>query len=123
MPKKILIIEDEPALVDALSSLLRARDLEVSGAFDGVSGITKAKVEKPDLIILDLNMPLMNGFKLAEMLRADSDTKKIPIIVISGVPKEDLQSKFSKIRAVDFISKPFNSSELVKKVEKALMLK
>ena len=120
MRKKILIIEDEVDLVNTLSSLLQASGFVPIRALDGATGLAKAKVDKPDLIILDMKMPVMDGFELSKRLKGDSDTRHIPLIVISGMANDDLQLMVSDIKAADYITKPFDTVGLIKKIKKAL---
>ena len=120
MAKRILIIEDEMDLSNTLLALLQSYGFEALRAFDGTSGLVKAKMNKPDLIILDLKMPVMDGVKLAKMLKSDRNTKDIPIIVVSDVAKDDLQLMVSEIGAADYITKPFAVEELIKKIKELI---
>ena len=120
MAKKILIIDDEQDLVTMLSFRLQANGFEVLSALDGPSGIEKAKTDKPDLIILDLMMPGMNGYEVAKELKANNNTSNIPVIVFTAAVTPDLNQKVCKIQAADYITKPFEPKELVEKVKRAL---
>ena len=83
--KKILFIEDEPALQKTLSAIFTKEGLEVIEASDGEIGLRLAKEKKPDLILLDLIIPKMNGFDLLKTLKKDPETAPIPIIVLSNL--------------------------------------
>ena len=120
MPKKILIIEDEKDFVDTLSFSLKSYGFEVADALDGVSGIEKAKTEKPDLIILDLMMPGMDGYEVAKRLKADDSTSRIPIIVLTAAVSPDLEQKVFQLHATDCVTKPCDLEELIDKIKKAL---
>ena len=118
--KKILVIDDEPELVKAVEIRLRASGYEVEAAYDGPSGINKAKETKPDLILLDIIMPGMNGYQVAEKLMADPD---IRIIVFSASGERDLERKCRKLGITDFIAKPFEIHDLLTIINKCLVKK
>ncbi len=120
MPKKILVIDDENDLVEMLSFRLEAAGFEMIGASDGLTGIEKAKNDKPDLILLDLMMPDMDGFAVADKLREDEGTKAIPILLFTAAVSKDLAEKVARLGAVDCITKPFEPAELLKKVRNVL---
>ena len=81
---KLLIVDDEKDLVETLTFRLEANDYEVIKAFDGQDGLDKAKKEKPDLIILDLMLPKMDGYKVCGLLKADARYSKVPIILFTA---------------------------------------
>ncbi len=84
MPKKILIIDDEPHLVKIFESRLKANGYDVVYAFDGQEGLDKAKQEKPDLIILDHRMPKLDGYEVYKILRSDAAYPNIPIVMLTA---------------------------------------
>ena len=120
MAKKILIIDDERDLAEMISFRLEANGFEVSSALGGPSGIEKANTFKPDLIILDLMMPGMDGYEAAKRLKADVHTSKIPIIILTAAVSPELEQRVRSISAADCITKPFEPKDLVEKVKKAL---
>ncbi|MFH0772275.1 MAG: response regulator [Candidatus Omnitrophota bacterium] len=120
MNKKILIIDDEADFADTLSFSLESNGFAVVSAPDGPSGIEKLKSEKPDLIILDLMMPGMDGYEVAKRLKADNATSKIPIIVLTASVTPDLKQKVCSIQAIDCVTKPCDLEDLVDKIKKAL---
>lgn len=120
MAKKILIIDDEPDLVDMLSFRLEAHGFGVVSALNGPTGLEKAKSDKPDLILLDLMMPGMDGFQVAKRLKGDPNTAGIPIIVFTAAVNPELSQRVSEIHALDYITKPFESKDLLEKVKKVL---
>lgn len=122
MAKKVLIIDDEKDLVDTLAFRLKANGFEVSAAFDGSAGVEKAKKENPDLIILDLMMPVMDGLEAAKRLKADTVTAMIPIIVLTAAVTPDLNKRVSSVAAVACVTKPFEPEELISEIKKALRL-
>ncbi len=120
MAKKILIIDDERDFVETVSFALEADGFLVSNAADGPAGITKAKAELPDLIILDLMMPGMDGYEVARRLKSDSLVSEIPILVLTAAVTKDLSQKIRETQAVDYLTKPCDLEELIKKVKSVL---
>ncbi len=120
MPKKILIIDDERDFVETISFALKVDGFLVSDAPDGPAGITKAMSEKPDLIILDLMMPGMDGYEVAGRLKGNTEISKIPIIILTATVTKDLGWKIRKIRAAACLTKPCDLEELIKKVKSVL---
>lgn len=120
MAKKILIIDDEQDFVDTLSFSLKSHGFEVFCVPDGPSGIEKSKSEKPDLIVLDLMMPDMDGYEVAKRLKADNSTSHIPIIVLTAAVTPNLNQKIWQIQAIDCITKPCDLDDLTDKIKKAL---
>ncbi len=118
--KKILIADDDPDIVELLTSRLRANGYEVVGAHNGVWVVVKAIKENPDLIILDINMPSGNGVSVFEQLKKHTDTFFTPVIFITGYPSFKIRDRVIEMGADGFISKPFDANELLFKVEEAL---
>ncbi|MCX7919655.1 MAG: response regulator [bacterium] len=89
MGNKILIVDDDASFIEAISTLLEAKDYQVISADNGQDGYQRAKSEKPDLILLDVMMThKTEGFDIARSLKADSDTKDIPVVMITGIRRE-----------------------------------
>jgi DNA-binding response OmpR family regulator len=120
MPKKILIVDDELNVVRVIAARLKASNYDVVSASDGLYAVQKAHQEKPDLIILDIRMPVGGGRGVFENLRMTSDTMMIPVIFITAFADDDLKRTLLEMGAVDFVTKPFNADELLEKVKKAL---
>ena len=118
--KKILVVEDEPNIIKLISFILKSSGYEVVEAEIGAEGIKKAKSEKPDMIILDVMMPKMDGFEVAKKLKADSATRNIPILMLSS--KAQFEDKMKGIDSgdTDYITKPFDKEDLVQKVKECL---
>jgi len=117
---KILIVDDEPAIVEALSLRLGANGYEVISAADGVEGLQKARTEKPDLIILDIMLPKMDGLKVCRMLKFDEKHGSIPIILLTAkVQQLDLEQG-KEAGADAYMTKPFRSDELLAKIKELL---
>lgn len=115
--KKILIVDDDPLLREMLSTRLKAEGYDVIQAGDGAEGLEKAKKEKPDLIILDVALPQMNGYEVCGTLKSEPEYSKIPVILFSA--KEDIQLA-EKVGADAYIIKPFGSKVLLKKVKELI---
>jgi DNA-binding response OmpR family regulator len=117
MAYKILVADDEPAIVQLLASRLKANNYSVVVAYDGVQAVNMAHIEKPDLIILDIKMPAGTGVTVYENLKMSVNTATIPVIFITAYPNEDIEEKVLKMGAKYFISKPFDSEDLLDKVK------
>ena len=118
--KKILVIDDQPGNVILLQDRLIREGFHVLTAYDGMSGIDRAKTEQPDLIILDVMMPGIDGFETSRQLSSSKETSHIPIIMVTALnSSEDTQKGFD-CGATDYIKKPFNKIELLSRVKAAL---
>jgi DNA-binding response OmpR family regulator len=118
--KKILLIEDEPDQVTMLKIRLEANGFKVISATDGGIGIKKAYAEKPDIILLDLLLPNIDGFHVCKCLKEDNKTSAIPIIIVTGSDMKNIERVCEECGADDFLRKPYESRELVKKATKLL---
>ncbi|TYQ16746.1 UNVERIFIED_CONTAM: response regulator receiver modulated diguanylate cyclase [Acetivibrio alkalicellulosi] len=118
--KKILIIDDTEFMTKLISDILKSADYEVITASNGAQGIQKVREEKPDLVILDVVMPGMDGFEVCKMLRDDESNNLMPIIMLTAHDNEDDKLEGLEIGADDYIIKPFNSRELVSRVRNTL---
>ena len=115
--KKILIIEDDKNLVRLLKDALPKNRYEVLLAIDGQEGLSKAKKGKPDLIILDILLPGKSGFDVLEEVKSDSDTKKIPVLILSNLGQEQEIQIGMNLGAADYLIKAdFTINDVVKKV-------
>jgi len=120
MKKKVLVVDDETQIVRLLSLRLQANNYEVALAYDGYQCIQMARIEKPDLILLDIKMPMGGGVKAFENLRADKLTEKIPVIFITAYPTSEVKKQVLEMGAEGFISKPFDSEELMSKIRSTI---
>ncbi len=118
--KKILIVDDEEDLVATVSFRLEANGYKVVTAFNGIDALAKVKAEKPDLILLDVMMPELDGFETAARLKSDSKTLAIPIIMLTAKSERESTEKALDAGAVDYITKPFNPVVLLNKIKSAL---
>ncbi|MBN3039113.1 MAG: response regulator [Candidatus Omnitrophica bacterium] len=120
MPKKILVVDDEPHIVKLVESRLKANGYEVITAFDGKMALDIAHKEKPDLIILDLMLPQMDGYKVCGLLKRDTNYIDVPIILFSARAQEEDVKLGQEVGADAYITKPFKPDELLGKIEKLL---
>jgi DNA-binding response OmpR family regulator len=120
MPKKILIADDDQDVVSFLASILKANKYEVVVAFDGMQTIAVAHNEKPDLILLDIMMPVRSGINIFENLKMSALTAITPVIFLTGVANPEIKQKALEMGAEDYIVKPFETEYLLRKVRKAL---
>lgn len=118
--EKILVIDDEPELVKAITIRFKASGYEVIPAFDGQEGVDKAGEIKPDLILLDIVMPKMDGYEVCKKLKGDPETKEIPIIIFTASGQRDLERRCLVVGAKGVIMKPFEATELLELVNKLL---
>ncbi len=120
MAKKILIIDDEANLVVLLESRLKMHGYEVLTAFDGQSGLEMAKKYKPNLIILDLMLPKIDGHKVCGLLKNDTRYAKIPIILFTARAQDSDRQMAKELGADAYITKPFEPKVLLSKIEELL---
>jgi two-component system alkaline phosphatase synthesis response regulator PhoP len=123
MEKKILVIEDDPATSRLVDYSLRHEGYQVIAAFNGLEGIRKAKTEAPDLVILDVMLPGMDGFEICHQLRADPATAQLPILMFSAKAQDVDKNTGLKVGADDYLAKPAAPAEIVKRVGKLLTRK
>lgn len=115
--KRILIIEDEKQLVEMLTMRLEKEGYDVISAHDGKSGLEKARSEKPDLIILDLMLPIMDGYRVCAFLKKDSRYSKIPILMFTAKAQDSDRELGMEMGADAYISKPFDAPVLLAKIK------
>jgi len=120
MRKKILVVDDDPELVELVSFNLKQAGYAVGTAENGVEALKKARSLMPDLILLDVMMPELDGFAVCEILRRDSATATIPIIMLTALSSELGRMAGLGSGATDFLSKPFSPRLLVERVENLL---
>ncbi|MFA6358234.1 MAG: response regulator [Candidatus Omnitrophota bacterium] len=118
--KKILVVDDELDLVVMLSMRLEANEYQVSTAFDGQDALDKARTEKPDLIILDLMLPKIDGYKVCRMLKFDEKYKYIPIILFTARTQESDIKLGQEVGADAYLTKPFEPQVLLEKIKELI---
>ena len=121
MPKKILIIEDDRFLRELMSRKLLSLQFDVAVAVDGEEGLEKIKSEMPDVVLLDLILPGINGFEVLENAKKNPATAKIPVIILSNLGQSEDIKKGLKLGAEDFLVKAhFTPQEIVNKLKSIL---
>ena len=116
----ILIVDDSPTETHVLTSMLEKNGHTVSTASSGEEGVEKAKAEKPDLILMDVVMPGMNGFQAARQITTEPDTESIPIIIVSTKDQETDKMWGLRQGAKDYVTKPADEKELIDKINALL---
>ena len=117
--KFILCIEDEPEMIDLIRLILERRGFNVQGAAGGMEGIKKVRELHPDLVLLDLMMPDMDGWEVYQQMKADESTRNIPVIVVTAKAQSiDKVLGLHIAKVDDYIAKPFSPQELLASVEK-----
>ena len=121
MKKKILVVDDTSINIEIILELLDD-DYNVMAAIDGKTALEIAKEDKPDLILLDILMPIMDGYEICKILKSQESTKNIPIMFITSKTDENSIEKAYDVGGIDFITKPFKPKELLAKVSRELKL-
>jgi DNA-binding response OmpR family regulator len=122
-PKKILLIDDELDVLRTSVILLEMAGFKVVTATDGIDGLRKARAENPDLIILDVMLPNLDGYKICRILKFDEKYKQIPIIMLTARAQESDKKMSKEVCADVHITKPFSPDELIKKIHELLKAK
>ena len=117
MRKKILVVDDEDDILHFLELVLREKGYDVATAAGGHEALTKAQIERPNLILLDIMMPQMDGWEVLKLLRVDEDTAAIPVAMLSARTEAKDRVQGLQEGAVDYICKPFSLQELLTKIE------
>ena len=118
--KKILLVDDEQDMIYAVQMQLEASNFKVLTAMDGQEGLDKARAEKPDLIILDLMLPRIDGYKVCRMLKFDEKYKKIPVIIYTARAQEADEKLGYEVGADAYMTKPFDPRKLLAKINELL---
>jgi len=117
---RILVVDDEIYIVHILDFSLGMEGYEVVTALDGEQALEKARAEKPDLIVLDIMMPKLDGYETCKRLKADATTKDIPVILLSAKGRNVDQKVGFEVGADDYITKPFSPRKLVERINAIL---
>jgi len=120
MSKKVLIADDEPNIVISLEFLLRREGFEVLVAVDGEEALAAAREHKPDLVLLDVMMPRLNGFDVCQALRADREFDGMRIVMLTAKGRDTEISKGLGLGADAYVTKPFSTKDLVSQVRSLL---
>lgn len=122
---KILVVDDEPDMVEMIKTALESASHRVVAAYNGQEGIEKARKEKPDAIILDIMMPVKDGFIACKELKEDPLCKNIPVLILSAMNEHFAHTRYAKsmgleLDAEDYIDKPIDPKLLLARVDKLL---
>ena len=117
---RILVVDDEIYIVHILDFSLGMEGYEVITALDGEQALEKARTEKPDLIVLDIMMPKLDGYETCKILKAEAETKDIPVILLSAKGRNVDQKIGFEVGADDYITKPFSPRKLVERINAIL---
>ena len=117
---KILVVDDEVYIVHILDFSLGMEGYEVITALDGEQGLEKAREEQPDLVVLDIMMPKLDGYETCRMLKSDERTRNIPVILLSAKGRNIDQKVGFEVGADDYITKPFSPRRLVERINAIL---
>ena len=121
MVKRILCVEDEEEMIDLIRLILGRRGFEVRGATGGIEGLRLIREDLPDLVLLDLMMPDMDGWEVYQQMKADDRTRNIPVIVVTAKAQNiDRVLAMHIAKVDDYITKPFSPQELLMSVERVL---
>ena len=116
-PKKILVVDDEVDLVETIRFPLEMEGFNVLVSYNGEDALNQARKEKPDLILLDLMLPKLDGYKVCRLLKFDERYKHIPILMLTAKTQEKDKLLGKETGADEYITKPFDIDELIKKVK------
>lgn len=120
MGKVILIVEDDPIIIKLIRDILTVSGYATLEAADGQQGVALARDKKPDLILMDLQLPIMDGLEAIKILKSDADTKDIPIIALTGYAMQSDKEKVYETGCEGYLIKPFAVSALLNKVAEYL---
>ncbi|MFT3819721.1 MAG: response regulator [Rubrivivax sp.] len=116
MATRVLIAEDEPHIIESLSFVLEREGFAVRAALDGEAALRELRASAPDLLILDLMLPKMNGFEVLKAAKADPALKTVPVIVLTAKGQAQDRRMVEEIGAEGFMTKPFSNREIVERV-------
>jgi DNA-binding response OmpR family regulator len=119
-PGKVLVADDAPDSVQLLEDLLTAEGHEVVTAADGAQALTQALKEQPDVILLDVMMPKMDGYEVCRHIKQDHRTRSTPVIMITVLKEQEHRAKGAAAGADEFLSKPFRARELLSRIDELL---
>jgi len=120
MNKKILVIEDNPSALRLIGYTLEQEGYQVIAATNGLEGMRRAQGEEPDLIILDIMLPGIDGFEICHRLRAEPGTAQLPVLMLSAKIQETDKATGLKVGADDYLTKPADPSEIISRVQTLL---
>jgi len=117
---KVLIVEDNEMNRDMLSRRLQRKGYEIDIAVDGQAGVEAARANRPDIVLMDMSLPIMDGWEATRQLKADADTQSIPVIALTAHAMEGDRQKALEAGCDDYDTKPVNLKSLLEKMENLL---
>ena len=115
--KKILVVDDEPDILKVVTFRVKKLEYEVVTATNGQEALDLIQKEEPDLILLDIELPVMNGYEVCQRIKTNEKLKHIPIIFLTASSASKIAEKVKEFNADDYLIKPFDSEELLKKIK------
>ncbi|MDD5748182.1 MAG: response regulator [Actinomycetota bacterium] len=116
---RVLIIDDDPGIIKVISLILETRGFETTEAKDGISGIEIAKRENPDVILLDIMMPELDGYEVIKRLKRDPDTWSIPVVFVTAKTTTEAMEMGTSLGASGYLTKPFHPEDLIAMIKEA----
>lgn len=116
MARTVLVVEDEPHILDPLEFLLERHGLTVRAVTDGAAACRSIEHQPPDLVLLDVMIPNIDGFEVLRMVRSRYDERALPVVILSAKGQEADRLKASELGANDFITKPFSNNDLIRRI-------
>ncbi len=120
MKPSILIVDDEPDVVTMMERMLRSEGFEVLSAYDGIAALDIAENDKPDIVLLDIMMPMMSGYEVCQQLKSNPQTKDIPVLCVSSAQSNEARQGTKAAGAQALLVKPFMPAELVAQIRRYL---
>jgi two-component system cell cycle response regulator DivK len=118
--KRVLVVEDQEDLRGVLRTLLTGSGYEMLEAADGEAGVVKAKSERPDLVLMDIQMPVLDGYEATRRIKADPDLKTIPIIAVSSFAMKGDEEKARAAGCDHYVTKPYSPMQLLRTIRSLL---
>lgn len=119
--RKVLVVDDDPVLVRLVKELLKNQGFVVETAKDGIDAMVMVKKEKPDLIVLDIMMPELNGYDVLRALKFTDEYKDIPVLLLTA-REQELDKRIGEMMGIDYLQKPVQREALVEKIKKIFKL-
>jgi CheY-like chemotaxis protein len=116
---KILIVDDDPSSIQLVNGILINNGFETVSAHDGLDALVKIKTQKPDLIVLDIMMPEINGYDVCYQLRFNNEFDKVPIVLLTK-REQELDARITERVNIEYVPKPLDTADLLKKISKLL---
>ena len=117
--KKVLVVDDDPVVIRLVKELLKTQGYLVETAKDGIDAMVVVKKEKPDLIVLDIMMPELNGYDVLRTLKFTDEFKEIPVLLLTA-REQELDKRLGQMMGIDYLQKPVNREAFLEKIDKML---